>query len=186
MTLDKVLHQSQDRRLDLSLLLCGGRPPTLKFTLESDGREKRKKNKPMQKLLLLFFLCIHSAAPSQLAPTTCYCTKWRFCRKEGDAMQCMGCAEKENNLPSSYSSPPTLVPTSLTPLPLDFLFLFFTLRGNKEEKKKPLHFPRSLQFKKLFSLQDSDESNSLEIVEPCVTGRGVKYRHVSLQQTFIE
>lgn len=46
-----------------------------------------------------------------------------------------GRAEKENNLPSFYSSPSTLMPTSLTPLPLDFLFLFFPLRGNKEEKK---------------------------------------------------
>lgn len=43
-----------------------------------------------------------------------------------------GRAEKENNLPSFYSSPPTLVPTSLTLLPLNFLLLFFSLRGNKE------------------------------------------------------
>lgn len=122
-------------RLDLSLLLCGGRPPTLKFTLESDGRGKKK---PLQKLSLLFFLRVHSAAP-QLGPPTGDCTSWRSCRREEDAMQ--GCAEQENNLPSFYSSLPTPWCQRVWLLcPWIFSSYFFPSRIIKKRRKKKKTF----------------------------------------------
>lgn len=129
-------------RLDLSLLLCGGKAADPEIhTWEWREGKKTKKTSHCRNFR---FCSFHASTPLPLPPVD-HCTSRRSCRKEGDALQ--GCAEKENNLPSLYSSLPTLVPTSLTPLPLDFLFLFFPLRVKKEErKKKPLHFSRSIQF----------------------------------------
>lgn len=150
-----------------------GRPPTLKFTLESEM-------KPLQKLSLLFFWCAQCAntPPPRTANNP---TQTEILQAGGGGCNARPRRKgKQSSILLFISSGPRA--NEFDSAAPGFFISIFSPSGVIKKEKKTFTLFKVPSIQKLFSLQDSDESNSFSVCGAlCVNYR---QRHKILQRLF--